>query len=465
MKKLLKNKNVLLFLVLILLLVGTYIFEERGTINKKFETDRASQLLDTQKMGDLVSIKANTINLVKRGEFFYDPANNIVVSDLRLDEYFTILSSLRTIKSIPQEEIQKAGLNQFIPENAPSIEFGFDKGFLKFTLGAKVQFDQSFYMQVTKENREEVYLVQDISADPGAYQSEEDYRTSDVKYKRVLYLFYLTNKYFYDTQIFRGLDYKEDKINFDEMAISTFRNKKFLLDFKKTQTLPIPPKSVGYFEDNWISFHQFLTNLEGKEIIYPFEKKQLDEVVSHFEIKDRTGKKIDLLLYKTYQKKPGYYLTTSLSDYLYEIDGKVAQHFFVNIQDFWNKKFWPSEKNYSLKLDFYNGKSLSVNVEDGALFKVSDSLASQVKYKQLAFKKLVDYLKTGGDFVEEMSIKQSDLLKNRVMSVVFNKKVFDVILEDNGVIILDQTNQVLYHFYSGMTLPFGIKLEDYKEDK
>ena len=154
-----------------------------------------------------------------------------------------------------------------------------------------------------------------------------------------------------------------------------------------------------------------------------------------------------------------------MSDYLYEIDGKVAQHFFVNIQDFWNKKFWPSEKNYSLKLDFYNGKSLSVNVEDGVLFKISDSLASQVKYKQLAFKKLVDYLKTGGDFVEEMSIKQSDLLKNRVMSVVFNKKVFDVILEDNGVIILDQTNQVLYHFYSGMTLPFGIKLEDYKEDK
>lgn len=465
MKKILKNKNVLLFLLLVLLLVGTYIFEERANITSKFETDRAAQLLDTQKMGDLISIKANTINLVKRGDFFYDPTNNIVVSDFRLDEYFSILSGLRTVKTIPQEEISKAGLNQFIPENAPTIEFGFEKGMMKFTLGAKVQFDQSFYMQVSKDNREELYLVKDISPDPGAYQSEDEYRTSDVKYKRVLYLFYLTNKYFYDTKIFRGFDYKEDKINFDEVGISTFRNKKFLLDFKKTQTLPHPPKSVGYFEDNWISFHQFLTNLEGKEIIYPFEKNQLDEVVSHFEIKDRTQKSSELFLYKTYKGKAGYYLRTSFSDYLYEIDGENAQHFFINVQDFWNKNFWPQDKIYSLKLDFHNGKSLSVIVEDGALFKISDSLSPTQKYKPLVFKKMIDYLKTGADFVEEMSIKQSDMLKNRVMSVVFNKRVFDVILEDTGVVILDQTNQVLYHFYSGMTLPFSIKLEDYKEDK
>src|ERR1035437_9373760 len=70
------------------------------------------------------------------------------------------------------------------------------------------------------------------------FTNESEYKKSDAKYKRLEVMFLLTNVYFYETKVFNHQNYDDQKINFKTISISTFRNKKFQIDFEKTVTVP-----------------------------------------------------------------------------------------------------------------------------------------------------------------------------------------------------------------------------------
>lgn len=253
-EKILKHKNLALFLVLVLALTATYIFEEKSNRTAEVEHAKKTQLLDTQKLGDIQAIQGIKLNFEKRGDLFFDKDSNLQLSEPRLNEFFQILAGLKVKTFLNQAEVAKVGINFYIPDPSMKMTFRFEKGELTFTLGKKLDFDQSFYMEVTKDNVSQVVIVSDESPDPGVYQSDEEYRKSDAKYKRLEVVFLLTNKYFYDTRVFRDFKYTDERINFKTISIATFRNKKYAVDFEKSQTIPPPPKGISYYEDNWVSF-------------------------------------------------------------------------------------------------------------------------------------------------------------------------------------------------------------------
>jgi hypothetical protein len=462
-EKILKHKNLALFLVLVLALLGTYIFEERSNRTAEAEHAKKTQLLDTEKLGDIQAIQGIKLNFEKRGELFFDKDTNLQLSEPRLNEFFQILAGLKVKTFLNQAEVAKVGMNFYIPDPSMKMTFRFEKGELTFTLGKKLDFDQSFYMEVTKDGVSQVVIVNDESPDPSVYQSDEEYRRSEVKFKRLEVVFLLTNKYFYDTRVFKDFKYTDERINFKTISIATFRNKKYAIDFEKSQTIPPPPKGIGYYEDNWVSFLEFLTKLEGKNLYYPADPKLLTEILSEFEVVDREGRKYTLDVYKKYGEESGYFLKTTLDNIVYQLKPEDAQYFFVNVQDFWQKRIAPKEKEFNFKVTFLDNQTETVKISDKELFKVmpTDSRFTEGTIRALEFKRLIEFFKTEGNHVTELTESPSEILKKNILRVQFDNRNLSVILDETGAIVVDFDQKIMVHYYLGAKLPFSIKHEDY----
>lgn len=460
----LKNKNIVLFIFLVVALALTYWFEERGSQNALQMEKKRTAVLNTEDLGELVAVKGLKLDFIKKGDEYYARENNILLRKERLDEFFKILGGLKVKTFLDEADILKVGRSFYIPDTELLMSFQFEKGQVTFSLGKKLSFDQTFYMEITQDNKKRIVIVSDESPDPGVYKTDKEYQQSDAKYKRLAMIFMLTNNYFYDTRLFKDLYPDEKVINFDEISISTFRNKKFSINFKSTTTNPPAPGGIQYFEDNWISFHRSLTKLEGATVITPYEPSALSEVLSHFEVKDRSGRNYNLTVYKIFGEQNGYFLTSSLDKLLYVLKPEDARLFFVNVQDFWRKNLAPSSKEYRLDLTFYNHAVDQVKIVDQELFKVTPLKPGAIT-RDLQFKKLIDFLKAEGDHVSELTEKPSEILKKNIMRINFDNRSLSVILEDNDVLLVDLDLKIKIHHYVGATLPFSTKRADYFEEK
>ena len=461
--KILKHRNLLLFVLLVIALAGTYIFEERGNKIKEEKDAKRNALLDTATLGDIASIHGIKLNFERRGGFYYDKENNLRLREERLDEFFQILGGIKVKTFLNQEEVAKVGESFYIPDPSMRMTFKFDKGEMTFVLGKKLDYDQTFYMQVIRDNKSQIVIANDESPDPGVYESDDQYKKSDVKYKRLQVVFLLTNRYFYDTRVFRDFHYPDDKINFETIKISTFRNKSYSISFKDSTTMPAPPKGISYFDENWVSFHRFLSKLEGKGVYYPAQTGLLDEILSQFEVVDRENRKYTLDVYKKYGEENGYFLKTSLDNIVYQLKPEDAQYFFVNVQDFWLKKLAPKEKSFNLTVTFFNGKTETVKIDDKELFKVfpTNNKFTEASIRALEFKRLVEFFKMEGNHVNDLDISPTEILKKNIMRVQFDNRNLSVILEENEAIIVDLDNKVMIHHLVGEKLPFSIKYDDY----
>jgi len=458
------KKNLWLLVCLILALILTYVFEERANIMSEKEKIITSTLLNADSLGELKTLKGIKLNFYKKGNAYYDQVTHLELSESRLNEFFQLLSNLKVSSTLNKEDVNKVGLPFYIPDPHIKLQFTFSKGDMIFTLGKKLDYDQSFYMQVEKNGQSEVLIVKDDSPDPGAYESEEQYKKSDAKYRRMQVVFMLTNKYFEDTRVFRELNYKSDMINFESMSIATFRNKRFFISFANSTTTPAVPKGLHYFDDNWVSFLNVMTKLEGKSLYYPNDPRLLDEVLSQIEVVDREKRKYSLELYKKYGDEKGYFLKTSFNKIIYSLKPQDAEYFFVNIQDFWQKKIAPKEKEYELTLTFFNGKKISVAIVDKELFKVASKNSQAIKeadLRPLEFKRLIELLKTEGHHVSELVEKPTEILRKNILRVQFENQTLNVILEDNEVILVDLEKKLKIHHYVGAKLPFSVNQHDY----
>ena len=459
-----RNKNFILFMTLITAIGLTYWFEERGNLNKELIDVKSHSILDAADLGELKGVKGLKIDFEKSEKGYISRDNHLPLSSARLDEFFKILSGLKVKTFLSDEDVRKVGRNYYIEDDGLKMTFSFEQGQMSFVLGKKLPYDQTFYMEIEKGGKKQMVIASDETADPGVYQNDKDYQRSEAKYKRLQMLFMLTNLYFYDTRIFKDMYAEADKIHFAEIAISTFRNKKFKVNFKNTKTNPEPPAGINYFEDNWISFHGALTKLEAKQAIAPYEPSALNEILSFFEIEDRSGRKIELQLYKKFGEANGYFLTSSLDKVLYVIKPEDARFFFVNVQDFWKKTVEPKSKEYLLTLSFLDHTSAQIRITDKELFR-ADSVEANTKLKPrpLEFKKLVDFIKTEGDRVSDLTEKPSETLKKSLMKVNFDNKTLNVILEDNDAILVDVDAKIKIHHYVGAKIPFSLKRADYFE--
>lgn len=463
LKKVFKeHRNLSLFVILVIALAATYIFEEKRNRDNELLEAKKNAIIDTSTFGELVSFKGLKIDIEKKGDKYFAKDNHLLLSQPKMDEFFKILGGLKIKKTLSDEEIKNVDRSFYIPNSDLALSFQFKNGDLKFALGKKLEYDQSFYMEVIRGNQRKIMVVTDESPDPNIYQNESEYKRSEFKFQRLQMLFYLTNVFFYDTRVFAQFNYDEKRINFKTIDIATFRNRKFTVDFEKTKTNPPIQEGIDYFEENWISFHRVLSTLEGKTMYFPYAKANLTEPLSIFDVVDRDGKKYTLEVYKKYGSLPGYFLKTSFNEYLYELRGEEAKYFFVNVQDFWKKNIFPNQKEFNLDIQFpkETATNYKVEIKDKEIFTGS---AAGHKIKLAEFKKLIDFLKTESDHISEMNEKPSDLVGKAVMKLYFANRNIGVILEENEVLVVDFDHKFKMHYYTGIDIPFSTRSIDYFE--
>ena len=128
-KAYIKNyKNLFLFLLLIVAIGATYIFEEEGNkIAASLESKR-TQVLDTEHLGELKGIRGIKIDIEKKGEKYYSRDNQILLATPRLDEMFKILAGLKVKTFLKDEDVARVGRSFYIPDEALKLTFQFEKG-------------------------------------------------------------------------------------------------------------------------------------------------------------------------------------------------------------------------------------------------------------------------------------------------------------------------------------------------
>jgi hypothetical protein len=217
-----------------------------------------------------------------------------------------------------------------------------------------------------------------------------------------------------------------------------------------------------YDEDNWISFHKTLVNLEGKTIYYPIIASHLEELLSHLDVVDRMGKNYTIDIYKKYGSLTGYFLKTSLNEKLYELRNEDAMYFFINVQDFWKKQLNPTSKEYDLKITFHKdqAKTVQIHVSDKEIFNASSKNNS---LRILEVKKLVDFLKTSADHISELPKTSIKDLHDLILDLYFENRHFGVMLEENDLVLIDFDNAIKLHHYIGATVPFNYRIKDFFE--
>jgi hypothetical protein len=457
-----KKSNIILLVVLVLGLTATYFFHEKRNSEEALDLDASSRLLDFSTLGDIQRFTTQKADIVKEGDKYFLRDSRYSVNGGRLEEVFTILSNIKTRSVIPLAEIQNLGRSAYIPDDLMRIGFYFKDETIFFTLGKKLDFDQTFYLEVErlKNNRSDKVLViaQDASLDEGVYKSEEEMKKSDAKYRRLQAIFFLGESFYRDLRIFKDR-YSSEGIDIKEISFATFRNKKFIVSFENTKTIPVAPLGVKYFADNWISFYRTILALNARGIMTTFKPELLKEPLSAVEITDRENKKEEFTLYRKYGSLSGYFLVSTLEKSLFELDQDQARYFLLNIQDFWEKKIPLPGKVFDLELTQEKSPTLKVKIRDLELFR-AESL-NKLDPDNVNLKKLIDFLKTESNHLSMVEKSDQELIQKVRFSMKIDKTNYNVIYEDSDLIFLDSQRNIMYHYYVGNESPIDLDIKRY----
>ncbi len=455
-----KKLNLVLFLVLALGLTITYFVHEKFSTENKVKLEQQSQLLNFESVGDIKRFTSTQADILKEGDQYYTSEARYPVNKNKIEEVFLILANLKVKSLIDQNEIEKIGYQNFFPKEILRLGFYFEKESVFLTLGNKIEFDQSFYIEIERvkngQSQKEILIAYDSSPDQGIYTSEEEMKRSDAKYRRLKAIFYLGDSFYNDLKIFKE-QFSHDKIDIKSISFATFRNKKFFVDFEKMETGPKIYPGLNYFSDNWIAFYRQFINLSAKSVLHQFKKENLKEPLSIIDIVTKENKKIEVLLYKKYGSLSGYFVMTSTESGLLELDQDTARYLLLNIQDFWDKKISLPLNKY--RLEFQNSKkSISFEVTDKDLFTAK---SSQGNANVEEIKKFIDFIKTQANHVSVVEKSDQELVSKYKMKFKIDSKAYKLIYEDSVLIFLDEMKNIMYHYYVGSELPIETELSKF----
>lgn len=397
------KKNVILFFIAVGLATFTYFFQELKDREAFEEAEKRGMLLDIEKLGELKGFQLPKVSLTKQGEHYLLTSGEMA-DERKIDWFMKILSGIRMKRTLPDNDWTPQKRAQFFPGEEEKIEFVFENGRVSFLLGKKLDFDQSFYMEVFDGKKFSRVVAFDAGEMETIYDKEQGHR-SDHRYRRFQSLFYLDTKFFKDYRLFRY--WMGKKWSLLEVTIDNKGNRKYSLNFPEAQTNPKVPFFLKRNDKMMKAFEEELVKLQGK--FYAPENLNLKEgeLLSEMVVNSTQGE-ARLKLYRSSENKK-YYIQSNLGDRTYEVEDKYSQSFLRPVQDFWQLS--PFEENPE-RADFIFPGDLRYEVsftsEDGRFTATSD----KGEAIHQAFSKLLRFLKrpakywVAGEAYEDAFIEQ-----------------------------------------------------------
>jgi hypothetical protein len=331
------KKNAVLLLLAALLATFTYFYEEKGKVIKANEEQARTQLFDPSTLGELVSFSSETFKLDRVNGHWRASKTNRLGDDRNVDSFMKALEAIRVSKILLPEEINPQNRESFFPKDSPSLSFVFTNGKLNFSLGNKLSFDQSFYIEVETALGKRALIAFDSSAMVAAYEAKDSHR-SDHKYRRLRSLFLLPEEYFHDNRLIKREQLAEGEgREVERIKVEGQRNRAYEIILETNSTLPLPPKGIAPDVEGIYRYFSDVMGLEGTSWQAESDDRKLSVMRSELSLYSGERELIRLKLWGKWGKETGDFVTSSQESGVFILTPEaVRETFLAPLQMHWN---------------------------------------------------------------------------------------------------------------------------------
>jgi len=340
--------TLILLSIAVLLTTSIYFFEEKAEVSKRETKEQQTMLFNPNKLGELKAFSGNSFSIVVEGKSFFTLKPKKLVDQRNVDAFFNELSGLRVSRILSKEELAKVPYDSMFSSDSDkqTLHFKFSQKELVFKLGKKLEFDQSFYMEVDDGIEKKIVIAFDNRPADEIYMQNQAHR-SDMRYKKFQSLIELDQNFFYDARLIKReqLPFLE---NLDSIEVKSFRNKAYSLSILKNTSIPTPPNGVDLDIESFNHNFQDIMSLTAAKVI--IDQKMDGELKSEIILRG-SGKKLSLMLYWQPKSKQ-YFAKIDDEKDIYIMQADHVTPFFRPVQDYWKMSLeWPDDNLIELVFD------------------------------------------------------------------------------------------------------------------
>lgn len=309
------KSNLSLFIFLILLLSITYFFQEKRTHELHQEAEQRDLLINFE----INQLKLPHVNAVKVGDQWWEDKQLLSVNVFKQIE--KKLQEIKKIKSIKGE-----WKNYF--QNSVSIEINK----IPWTIGELTLDKQAFYIAKDKE----IFLA--VIEGESTHLTQDENEIPSIKLNELLSALSKKKEELKETQLFR---YYPD-LPASTVVINADKRLEYELDLTANKTIPPPIHGIKVHKDIRQKFYSLLTQMTLKEEV-PYSEslkfKKLGSIIFSNKLKSQTWE-----LWLRNKTSADAFILDPLNKRAFHMVGGTLKMFFINLQDYWDKKVIPQEK-------------------------------------------------------------------------------------------------------------------------
>lgn len=381
------KKNLALFGVFVLLLIVTFVFQEKRVEKERKETELADLLVKSEiKHLKLPNVEAEK----KNGQWW---SGKQLLSHNQMKQVEKKLSELSKIKEVSGD------FKSYFPHPV-----AFEINHEKWNIGDLALDKQSFYVS----HGEKIYLA--VVEGESTHLTRNEAEIESIKLNELVSFISKPFKDLIETQLFRFYP----SLPMDKILLSVEGNLPFELNLEKNETLPPPIKGVSVHKDLRGKFYSLLTQINLKEEI-PYSDKLRFKKMGEVSFIDKKST-VRWELWLKSEKSADAIIIDPDAKRAFLMVGGTLRIFFVGVQDYWDKKVIPSDYFISftrLDTNFVEGsKSARVTIINKEPFAFE---ARGYKVDQLKMEELVQLIfnlgpKDQADRVSQLATSEKKLL-------------------------------------------------------
>jgi hypothetical protein len=310
------KKNLILFFVLIILLVGTYVFQEQRTINQKEEEMTRTQLIKDQ---DISSLAWGKVEIYKKDAQWW--MGDKLISHNLMGQILKKISSLKFVKTVEGEK-----------KNYFSSPIDLKVNGEQWSIGDMTLDRQGFYLA-----RGEKVIVAFIEGASGEITDDES-KLEEIKLEDLKSSLNKKPEDIYETQLFRFYP----RLPFGKVLIEAEGRPSYELDLIQNKINPAPIQGIAAHDNLKDKFNSLLTQVTLKKEV-PYSEKLKKSFLGKIVFSDDKTQ-VTWELWLSSSVSADSYLIDSKSKRAWSMVGGTLKIFFLHFQDYWDKKIIPQEK-------------------------------------------------------------------------------------------------------------------------
>ena len=306
------RRNLLLFGILVSLLVGTYFFQEVRVHNEYHEASIKDRLITE----DVTHLKLPHVEATKVGISWWE--GDILLSHNVFKQIERKLTEIKKIKKI------EGSWESFFPN-----PFIFEINHTKWTIGDLSLDKQAFYIA----KGDEIYLAVIEGESVQLTRNEEE--IAGIKLNELVTLLSKSKKEILEDQLFRFYP----KLPLDRVALDVDGSLPYELNLKENTTTPPPIKGVEVHNDLKGKFYSLLTQMNIKEEV-PYNEKLKFSKLASIKFIDNSSE-VEWGLWLKSKNSADAFIIDNKNKKAFLMVGGTLRAFFIQFQDYWDKKVIP----------------------------------------------------------------------------------------------------------------------------